>query len=139
MLKKNFRFLWWFFSNNYLKVKMHAFLVVFKWPELPYSVALSKRVTVYGNSAGAARELPKTVMHLTDDICIIILQHTLLPGHKLEWPIFTTAHPVPGHERVKLHSPYTMITKKNVSVSEKIQIFYSTFSVFNFIFTTHWL
>ena len=25
---------------------------------------------------------------------------SLLPGHKLEWPIFTTAHPVPGHERV---------------------------------------
>ena len=24
----------------------------------------------------------------------------LLPGHKLEWPIFTTSHPVPGHERV---------------------------------------
>ena len=29
--------------------------------------------------------------------------NSLLPGHKLEWPIFTTAHPVPGHERVKLH------------------------------------
>ena len=27
--------------------------------------------------------------------------NSLLPGHKLEWPIFTTAHPVPGHERVK--------------------------------------
>ena len=25
---------------------------------------------------------------------------SLLPGHKLEWPIFTTAYPVPGHERV---------------------------------------
>ena len=27
--------------------------------------------------------------------------NSLLPGHKLEWPSFTTAHPVIGHERVK--------------------------------------
>ena len=28
--------------------------------------------------------------------------NSLLPGHKLEWPIFTTAHPIPGHERVNI-------------------------------------
>ena len=28
------------------------------------------------------------------------LYSSLLPGHKLEWPIFTTAYPVPRHERV---------------------------------------
>ena len=26
--------------------------------------------------------------------------NSLLPGHKLEWLIITTAHPIPGHERV---------------------------------------
>ena len=39
----------------------------------------------------------------------IIYINSLLPGHKLGWPIFTTAHPVPGHERVKLH--YTNLMK----------------------------
>ena len=29
------------------------------------------------------------------------IHSSLLPGLKLERPIFTTAHPVPGHERVK--------------------------------------
>ena len=31
----------------------------------------------------------------------VCLFYSLLPGLKLEWPIFTTALPVPGHERVK--------------------------------------
>ena len=29
--------------------------------------------------------------------------NSLLPGLKLEWPIFTMALPMPGHERVKVH------------------------------------
>ena len=39
------------------------------------------------------------------EICLVWYS-SLLPGHKLEWPIFTTAHPVPGHERVNECDPY---------------------------------
>ena len=36
-----------------------------------------------------------------DERCVAFSMYSsLLPGHKLEWPIFTTALPVPGHERV---------------------------------------
>ena len=41
---------------------------------------------------------------------------SLLPGHKLEWPIFTAAHPVLGHERVKVHNIQNMLIIKNYCV-----------------------
>ena len=41
----------------------------------------------------------------------------MLPGHKLEWPNFTAAPPVPGHERVKLTAETTLETRKLVYIS----------------------
>ena len=43
-----------------------------------------------------------------------ILFNSLLPGLKLKWPIFTTALPVPGHERVKKYFTGLLFREKSL-------------------------
>ena len=62
---------------------MYAYLAVFSDQSYRVSVALSKRVTEYDKSLGAARELPKTVMYLTEYISVLA-KHFLISLRKYE-------------------------------------------------------
>ena len=48
--------------------------------------------------------------------------NSLLPGLKLERPIFTTALPIPGHERVKQSSCNKRSQKKHLACLETGEI-----------------